>query len=125
MAWPKGGNGRAGGSPNGATVRMSKEGREFCKKILEGGEYLESLMRRIKADTLPMGIEQLLYFYAYGKPVENIDVTVNEAPQDLSGMTEEELAQRAELLARVVRAEKLKHEIGIDRQPLDPDKQVH
>ena len=124
MAWPK-----AGGKPKGAVsaaqVRMSKEGREFCKAILDDPEYVASLKRRLMADTLPMGIEQLLYYYAYGKPVENIDVTVNEAPQDLSSFTEDELAERAELLARVVRAEKIKNEVGVERQPLDPDKQIH
>ena len=51
--------------------------REFCKGILQSQEYRDSIVRRIMFDALPAQVEQLIYFYAEGKPVERIEVDSN------------------------------------------------
>ena len=77
--------------------------REFAEGILNSREYRESLIRRIKSDTLPAAVETLLYHYAYGKPKESIEVNLGTSAQDLSNLSNEELAVRAEALAKAAR----------------------
>lgn len=49
--------------------------KDFCKRILDSPEYRESLRQRIVLGTLPPAIEQLLYYYADGKPKEIFEHT--------------------------------------------------
>ena len=60
-----------GGVPN----KTTREVKSFAIKVLEDPRYVASLWRRIKKDTLPPAVEVLLYYYAYGKPKERLEVS--------------------------------------------------
>lgn len=75
--------------------------KAFCKEILDSRQYRESLLRRIITDSLPPAVEQLLYYYANGKPVDRIEV--KEAPMDLTEMSPEQLEAHATRLATLAR----------------------
>jgi hypothetical protein len=62
--------GRKKGIPNKATGEL----REFAQRILESEEYRESVRRRVIDGASPK-IEELLYFYAYGKPADTLDLS--------------------------------------------------
>src|SRR6185295_14883674 len=66
--------------------------KAFCKEVLDSRQYRESLMRRIITDSLPPAVEQLLYYYGHGKPVDRIEV--KETGADLSELTPAQLEQR-------------------------------
>jgi hypothetical protein len=99
------------GRKRGSLNTVSKEAREFAARILDSREYRESLVRRIKAGTLPSNIEALLYHYRFGKPKETIEVQMSPAEVDLSQLSNEELARRAELLAQAARAAEVAQEM--------------
>lgn len=73
----------------------------FCKEILDSRQYRESLMRRIITDSLPPAVEQLLYYYANGKPVDRIEV--RDVPADLSEVPIDQLEAHLGKLAAVAR----------------------
>src|SRR5262249_14318282 len=95
--------GRPKGRLNDATI----QGRRFCQEIMQSAEYRESIRRRIANDTLPAVLEVELLHYAWGKPPDYVRITAAMAPsaeQGLYGLTDAELAERAELLATICRA---------------------
>ena len=59
--------------------------------------YVERLRLRLQGGVLASGVEQMLWHYAYGKPVEVAEVTVNKKGK-LSSLTDEELTARIEYL---------------------------
>lgn len=85
--------------------------RAFCKEVLASRQYRESLFRRIVCDTLPPAIETILYHYAEGKPVEQIEV--KDTTTRLEDLTPEQLERRLSMLQTVAR--KLR-----DGEPLEP-----
>lgn len=78
----------------------SRAAKEAAKLIIESESYRRSLVARAAAGTLPPGIESMLWHYAYGKPTETIEMKVRE---DLSGLSDQQLAQRAEQIAAALR----------------------
>jgi hypothetical protein len=72
--WKKGqsGNpkGRQKGIPNKATIEI----KEFCRGVLTSSKYRASLRARIADGRLPAAIESLMWYYAYGKPKETIEL---------------------------------------------------
>jgi len=66
--------------------------KDFSKKVLQSQTYRDSLLRRIMLDELPPALECKLYDYAYGKPVERVEV--RELPADYSDLTDEQLKER-------------------------------
>jgi hypothetical protein len=91
------GKGRPRGAVNGATKRA----REFAELILCSQEYRDSLVRRIRTDSLAPNIEALLYHYAYGKPKERVELS--EAPPQLDAFSDDELQLRAAAVFRAAR----------------------
>jgi hypothetical protein len=75
--------------------------REAASKIVEDPIYLGTLLSRARAGTLHAAIEQMLWHYRYGKPVDRVEVTAPK--EDLSSLTVEELAKRAQLIAEDLR----------------------
>jgi hypothetical protein len=59
--------------PNKAT----REVRQFCQKIVADADYRANLERRLREGTLPPVIEQMLWFFAVGKPPASLDVSTN------------------------------------------------
>jgi hypothetical protein len=60
----------------------------FARKLLDDAMYQEQLKIRLMDGSLPSNIEALLYHYAYGKPVESVEVTDN---RDIERMSDDEL----------------------------------
>ena len=77
------------------TVRM------FALSILNAAGYRESLLRRILLDALPSAVECLLYHYAYGKPVERVEV--KDVTDPIGDFTAEQCEARALRLLEVAR----------------------
>lgn len=75
---------------------MRGEAQRRARELLESEDYKASLTRRIKTDSLPAAVETMLWYYAYGKPLESINLNVKE---DLSSLGVDELLRRAKSLS--------------------------
>lgn len=83
----------------GSTNLMRTIVQQRAREILESDDYKASLNRRIKSDTLPPGVETMLWHYAFGKPAETLNVNMNE---DLSKLSMDELLERARSLGEKI-----------------------
>jgi hypothetical protein len=66
---------RRGGSPGrpkGTPNRVTRDAREFFVDIVNNPDYRQSLERRARAGKLAPAVECMLWFYAYGKPVQPV-----------------------------------------------------
>jgi hypothetical protein len=81
----------------GATNLVRQNAQSFAKEILESPSYRASLKDRADRGKLSPHIEMMLWAYAYGKPIETIDVNVREH-EDLKNLSIDELIARANLL---------------------------
>lgn len=70
--------------------------RKMALEILEHKDYKEMLLARANAGTLPSAMESLLYYYAYGKPADYLEVS--EKVEDLRGKQLDELLDEASTL---------------------------
>lgn len=93
----------AGGANAGVTQYSRAEAQSFCRGLLSSNTYRDSLKERLEKGTLPPAIEAMLWGYAFGKPQESVDITVRE---DLSALTTEQLAERAEQALQTLREAK-------------------
>jgi|SRR5688500_16914426 hypothetical protein len=59
------------GRPKGKPNKTTREIRQLAQELLTNRDYLESLKERLQTGTAGR-IEELLYFYAWGKPKEEI-----------------------------------------------------
>lgn len=75
--------------------------KTLAKGILNSPQYLESIRRRILADTLPPAVECKLYEYAFGKPVDKVEF--KDTTNDLGELSTEELEAKAIRLAELAR----------------------
>lgn len=89
---------RPAGSPLGRAQR--NEAKLFALQIVRDPEYRSGLLRAARARKLPPAIETMLWHYAYGKPVEKIDIGLST--DELEEMSDLELAKRAAMLAAVL-----------------------
>lgn len=78
------------------------EARMFALSIVRDPEYRKNLLIYARARMLPPAIEAMLWAYAYGRPVERVDVNVSQDPSRLEGLSRQELAERARLLSEVL-----------------------
>jgi hypothetical protein len=90
------------GRPPGAPNKANGLAKHFAREIVESPEYRASLKSRAKSGTLPPQVETMLWAYAYGKPTEKVEITTPQH-QDMSEMSTEELAERAALIASVLK----------------------
>jgi hypothetical protein len=72
--------------------------KDFARDILNSAQYRLSVLRRIVLDDLPPAVEIMLYAYAYGKPVDRLEVTDKTARKEL---TPEAIAIRAKRLQEI------------------------
>ncbi|HLZ07813.1 MAG TPA: hypothetical protein VKT80_04445, partial [Chloroflexota bacterium] len=75
----------------------------FALSILRSEDYRKSLLDRARAGTLPANIEAMLWAYAYGRPTERVEVTHVSPASQMADMPVEELAKRAEIIAKVLK----------------------
>jgi len=97
--------------PAGSLNTRTLAGAAWALEFLNSQEYKDSLMRRIKNDTLDPRVETTLITLAYGKPVERVEAKVenvpmgtldaDKAPQDIAN----EVQQLAALLTVVQKQE--------------------
>ena len=79
--------------------------QSFCRSVCEDPLYRRSVLERARTGTLG-AMEPVILAYAYGKPKETIELQVGPLEEDLSSLSIEELAQRAEDMTRQLREAK-------------------
>lgn len=79
---------------NGATSAVKHEAQKFARELVEDTNYRDNLRKALKDRTCPPAIEALIWHYAYGKPVEHVNVSVQT--EDLSQLSTDELMSRYE-----------------------------
>ena len=72
--------------------------REVAAQIIDDPIYRQTLLSRARAGTLHAAVETMLWHYRYGKPTEHVEVTTHT--EDLSSLSAEELADRAQSIAK-------------------------
>lgn len=93
----------AGGHNGGVTTYTLAQLRARMRRLLEDPTYLSNLQKALRDRTCPSQIEALCYHYAYGKPVEQVNVNLTSGQEDLSQLSTEELAKRAQAITEALR----------------------
>lgn len=97
----------------GVTQFTRAEAQSFARGLLTSSTYREELKSRLEKGSLPPALEQMLWHYAFGKPPEEVSVTVSD---DLSSLSTEQLAQRAEFALRALKeAKALEEALDIEK----------
>jgi hypothetical protein len=94
--------GRPPGSQNRVTAAGRAEAKSFSLSILRSEEYRMSVERRVRAGTLPPAVECRLMDYAWGRPVEHVEIST-PSTAELAQLDDMGLAERAEIIATVLR----------------------
>jgi hypothetical protein len=81
------------------------EGRAFALSILRDSEYRKNLLAAARARSLPPAVEVALMAHGWGRPVAQVEVGEPGAFSSLSELGPSALAERAEALAAVLRAQ--------------------
>jgi hypothetical protein len=89
--------GRQRGTPNKVTV----EAKAFCACIVDDPHYQARLRKRALSGQLPPAIEAMIWYYAKGKPKEQVSLDVNRAAD-----IERRLLKGRELMQQYAKAEK-------------------
>jgi hypothetical protein len=84
--------GRARGTPNLATTA----GRELAARLVNDRAYRESLRERLLAGRLHPAVEQMLWYYAMGKPKESLELSGSIGTRDVRELSTEELLAELE-----------------------------
>lgn len=92
------------GRPKGSRNKTSLEIAAVARRLVESPEYQASLRKRLIEGKAPH-MEPILFYYAYGKPVDRIELIgplVKEVQRlaELYGMTTEEVLAEAEAIAQ-------------------------
>ena len=82
------------GAGGGATTFTRHQAQRFARDILESRTYRDSLETRAAKGDLPPAVETMLWHYAYGKPLEQVAVSV-DVHDDLGQLSAQQLAARA------------------------------
>lgn len=82
--------------PSPSEPKVKQTAKQLAKAILASPQYAESVRRRILADTLPAAVECRLYDYAYGKPVDKVEI--KDTTERLEDLSTDELMARLEAL---------------------------
>lgn len=69
------GHGKAGGRVEGVPNRVTKQVREQARQMVEDPRYRRRVVRDLRAGALHPALEAMLWYYAYGRPVERIRMT--------------------------------------------------
>jgi hypothetical protein len=72
---------KTGGSQKGTPNKVTVEVRDAAKAIVEDAEYRERFIARAHAGELAPALESMLWYYAYGKPKERVEL---EAPKGMA-----------------------------------------
>ena len=77
-SWPKGarvGDGTPGpGRPKGCKDKVRRQVKTIALDLLGDDEYQRNLAKRLRKGTLAPALEAMLWHYAFGKPVERMEI---------------------------------------------------
>lgn len=90
------------GRPKGSKNKYNRktEASDLARRIVLDSEYFEKLLIRAKAGILNSGVEIMLWYYSFGKPLSRSEIIVKDDTTDYSDMSDHELAQKASDLAQ-------------------------
>lgn len=91
----------AGGQESEAEQQKPQSAKVLSRALLNSREYRQSLIDRIALGELPPAVECKLWDYAYGKPVDRVEV--KDTTRVLEHLSVEELEERALALAGLAR----------------------
>lgn len=74
--------------------RLTEAVRKIALEVVDDPAYKERLKVRAMAGTLPPAVESMLWHYAFGKPIDRLEVT--DKTHDLANLSDDQLAERAE-----------------------------
>jgi hypothetical protein len=96
---------------------------EIAQKLLHSKEYRQHLLRMIMMDDIPPALETRLWEYAYGKPVEHVEVK-DKTPR-LEDVPLEQLEARAAMLMRVAQQLRMQRETPAEESSDEESNRVH
>ena len=107
-AWVKGVSGNPAGRPKGIRDLRERHARELALELLTGVDehgkcvWMESVRARIAKGKLAPPVEVALMHYAFGRPVERVEVSGQIEARQIDEMsTDELLARAAEIVANM------------------------
>jgi hypothetical protein len=86
----KGQSGNLHGRPKGAVNKTTREIKAIATRLVEDPEYMKSLRERLIAGTAGP-LEPVLFYYAYGKPIDRIAPVNVDGSSYAPGQDSEEL----------------------------------
>lgn len=68
------------GRPNGSRNKRTLDGEAYARAIIEDAGVRAQLLKQAQAGEMPAVLVQTLLSYAFGKPVEVVDVDNGDSP---------------------------------------------
>jgi len=87
--WKKGETGNPLGRPKGVLNKTTREVRDLCRGLVEGPKYQKWLASQLEGGKLAPQLQQMIWYYAYGKPIQAVDVNMNFDPAKYLARDEE------------------------------------
>ncbi len=101
-------------------------GKAFSKAVVESQEYRESIVRRVRLDSLPPAVETKLLDHAWGVPKQRVEIDDKRNP--FEGLPADEIEahlQKLALIARDLRRTNDAVHSGSKIKPPEPSSSVH
>jgi hypothetical protein len=100
---------KTGGRKKGTPNRVTVEARRAASAMVDDPAYRKRLVKDMRARKVAPAIEQMLWYYAKGKPVEQVTGTFDLRstivdPEKSKDLTEEELRQGIQLFRKMAGA---------------------
>lgn len=86
-------------SGSGATLYTRHEAQKFARRLVESEKYRLKLQEDLDKREVAPAIESMLWAYAFGRPIEQVQLSITAGQEDLSTLSVEELQKRAQALA--------------------------
>lgn len=77
--WAAGESGNPNGRPKGSLNKATKEAKAFCSSLTDDPVYQAKLRKDFRARTLEPSIEQMIWYYAKGKPKERVELGADKS----------------------------------------------